>query len=103
MKKPDTDFYRYYNREKNCPKNVNNHFWELEQIYALYYKDTDYEKDNIMEYSNYGLSDFNEFDGVPLSFKALLFNRFSHWQSPDIEEFKKWYKKCYLQQNEDEQ
>lgn len=51
----------------------------------------------VSEYLHYNLETFNMADGVPLSLKALLFNRYAHWQSYwTAEGFKEWYKETYL-------
>lgn len=47
--------------------------------------------DYITEYICYGLLLFNDYDKTPLSLKALLFNRYCHWNSADTEGFKNWY------------
>lgn len=50
-------------------------------------------------YLIYGLEDFSVDDGVPLSLKAVLFNRYTHWSCGyyTIDGFKEWYLKEYLQ------
>ncbi len=59
------------------------------------------DKRHIMELVNdyiyHNLETFNINDGVPISLKALLFNRYAHWNSyVTAEGFKKWYRKAYL-------
>ena len=49
------------------------------------------------EYLSYGLREFENMDGVPITLKAILFNRFSHWNRADTEEFKAWYLATYRQ------
>ena len=50
------------------------------------------------------LKNFNVNDGVPVSIKALLWNRHQHWcggynpHEIEIENFKQWYKKEYLKE-----
>ena len=36
-------------------------------------------------------ADFEANDGVPMSFKALLYNRYMHWCCGPVECFKDWY------------
>lgn len=53
------------------------------------------------DYEAYGLKSFSADDGVPLSLKAFLFNRFLHWQGGngmeiDREGFKDFYLRFYL-------
>lgn len=51
------------------------------------------------EYVEYGLMNFSEDDGVPITLKAMLFNRYhtSNGFYPNISEmFKEWYERFYL-------
>lgn len=50
----------------------------------------------LTDYLNRGLNDFSFDDGVPLTLKALLFNRFEQWNEGDG--FEEWYKSEYLNQ-----
>ena len=48
------------------------------------------------EYLLMGMKDFEKYDNIPLTLKALLFNRFNQYnERMDIEAFKKWYKRYY--------
>lgn len=54
-------------------------------------------------YKNYGLENFNNDDGVPLTLKVLLFTRFMHWSGGygaeyDREAFKQFYFQTYIDQ-----
>lgn len=50
----------------------------------------------IDHYIEVGLKDFNETDDVPVSLKAVLFNRFTQYNDcVDVEAFKTWYNKHY--------
>lgn len=49
----------------------------------------------LTEYLNLGLNDYRYDDGVPLTLKALLYNRYSHWMSADVEAFKEFYENEY--------
>lgn len=53
---------------------------------------------HITDYREQGLECFREYDGVPISLKALLFNRFMHWGGPgdSVETFKQWYVDAYV-------
>lgn len=54
-------------------------------------------QDYVNEYDFHELEIFNPEDGVPLSLKALLFNRYFHWSSyATINSFKHWYLENYL-------
>ncbi len=50
----------------------------------------------IIEYVNNNLETFSLDDGVPLSLKALLYNRYQHWSWGSPEGFKEFYYKRYL-------
>ena len=50
----------------------------------------------LTEYTLKGLTNFSFNDGVPITFKALLFNRYQHWSMGDAEGFKEFYIKEYL-------
>ena len=41
------------------------------------------------------LKDFEPNDGTPIELKALLWNRYEHWTSGRLEDFKQWYLKHY--------
>ena len=59
-------------------------------------QDYEYMVEVISEYMCYGLLRFNEFDKAPVSLKALLYNRFCHWDyssNPDL--FKEWFHNYY--------
>ena len=88
--------------------------------FCRYYKGPGTENDNLMaEYEHRWIQDvlehnvkateyvepsdlheleiFNPGDGVPLTLKALLFNRWCHWSSyATINQFKHWYLESYL-------
>lgn len=51
--------------------------------------------DMVIEYMNDGLMMFADYDKAPLSLKALLFNRYCHWNYAGAEEFKYWYNNTY--------
>ena len=55
---------------------------------------------DVQEYNAYGMADFSLEDGVPVSLKALLFNRF--YKGGYVEfggaHFRRWYQEIYLQQ-----
>lgn len=52
------------------------------------------------DYKEYGLEPFNADDGVPMSLKAQLFNRYMHWcggygKDEDVKGFKRFYSESY--------
>lgn len=53
---------------------------------------------HIIFYKKCGFEHFREYDGVPMSLKGLLLNRYLHWSGPgdSIEGFKEWYVDAYI-------
>ena len=49
-------------------------------------------------YTKEGLADFSSDDGVPITLKALLWNRLNHFTDARPEDFKHWYTTKYLKQ-----
>lgn len=103
-------YCRYYKGEEECPeentKNNNSYLWYYEKMWVENpaFRDESFDPDNInfYEYKNAGLIDFNLNDNVPVTLKALLFNRYGHWSGgyENIPEgFKKWYNEFYLKNN----
>lgn len=51
----------------------------------------------LKEYTNAGLSNFEMYDGVPITLKAVLFNRYCKYaERTDIEGFKDLYQSTYI-------
>ena len=100
MKKEDlTKLCRYYKGEKENPyKNGNKAlFWDYERVWIDLSVDKDEMLGNMLdEYISAGLSEFEMQDDTPVALKALLYNRFCHWQMADTASFKKWYCDTYL-------
>lgn len=101
MKKEDLLKYcRYYKGEKyfvSTDPNIGNLWYYerawVEDIYNNRYNDT-----LIDEYIGAGLGLFSQFDGVPLTLQALIFNRYAKGcqsLSEAKEPFKKFYNKYY--------
>ncbi len=76
-------------------------FWDWEQkwlVWAAQHNDTD---DNLLdtmlyEYIQAGMDNFEINDGVPISLKALLFNRYFHWNEySKPADFMNWYVNTY--------
>ena len=97
---------RYYHGEKKNPyegKDQNKAMlWEYEEIWMHeYHRDTpacDFFDEMLDEYDAAGLSDFRADDGVPVTLKALLFNRYAktaNSMADAVEPFKKFYEKYY--------
>lgn len=56
---------------------------------------------NLSNYMRDGLSDFRKDDGIPISLKVLLYERYNHWMgcgldfSNDPDGFRKWFNEAY--------
>lgn len=91
---------RYYGGEESCPFEDQNKkmLWFYEMSWVI---DTSRGVDwsaAVDEYLSYGLARFSAGDGVPISLKALLFNRYmrdSFSVADSIEPFKTFYKTYY--------
>lgn len=99
-------YCRFYRGEEECPKDILLHpcgssLWYYEKRWVERNLDEERQKDikwDIDEYNAYGMSDFSVGDGVPVSLKALLFNRFYHGCPMEVggTSFRQWYLKNYL-------
>ena len=54
------------------------HMYE-ENWVRFHFDDSDYLLNETLFYIKEGLADFHADDGVPISMKAILYNRFCHW------------------------
>lgn len=99
---------RYYKGEEECPEDLHrqgaNMLWYYESLWATRAEFRSETDGNFLEYTASGLADFSTDDGVPMTLKALFFNRYSHWIggysiTSDREGFKNWYIEKYLQEN----
>ena len=52
----------------------------------------------IQHYVRAGLAEFENLDGVPVALKALLLDRFEHWNESGG--FEEWYRHDYLNKKE---
>jgi hypothetical protein len=89
---------RYYRGEDECPLQIKDkekcNLWYYESLWVEW--KGEYEDNG--EYEYHGLHDFEANDGVPLSLKKILFNRFTYWgggYGNDAELFKEWYLRHY--------
>lgn len=110
-KKSYLQFCRYYKGEENNPyegKDENKAMlWFYERAWVLEMQEVNADKKQVKdhisftyvnEYLGCGLAEFEQFDNIPTSLKALLFNRYaksSYSMKDAIEPFKKFYKKYY--------
>ena len=94
---------KYYKGELECPKSCKSDmFWHYEFKWVMLRMDEDSDllHDYLNDYDNAGLLDFEQNDGTPATLKALLFNRFCHWNSGTmlecVEPFKEFYENEYI-------
>ena len=83
-------FYYGKNVPENCGAHVG-HMYE-ECWVRFHFNEYDYLLNETLYYIRNGLGDFCADDGVPISMKAILYNRFCHWgwaETPDT--FRRWY------------
>lgn len=109
MKREDAIlFCRYYKGEDKCPPFHDPNkkaLWEYERFWVGQkmkfngIKEDDYVSDGTLEeYMSAGLRQFQETDGVPITLKALLFNRYaktSYSMETAVDGFKEFYLKHY--------
>lgn len=93
-------FCRYYKGENECPfkDNDKSFLWNYERAWVYDMANNTSLADNIGEYIACGLTDFSDEDGVPLSLKAVLFNRFAksfHSMESAVVPFMAFYKHYY--------
>lgn len=83
-------FYYGKNVPRDCGAQVGHSYEEC--WVNFHFGDSDYLMAETLEYIHEGLGDFCADDGVPISMKAILYNRFCHWgwaETPDT--FRDWY------------
>ena len=81
---------------KNVPEDCGAHAGHMyeEAWVRFHFNNDDYLLNETINYIKEGLGDFHADDGVPISMKAILFNRFCHWgwgETPDT--FREWYER----------
>lgn len=100
-------YCRYYKGEDEDPQEGNNSrdsmFWLYEKLWVEHEELHGDNPFNTIEYIRSGLEKFSEGDGVPITLKALLFDRHSHWSGSygadeDRKLFKMWYYEYYLKE-----
>lgn len=93
-------FCRHYDPLKPSHAQTQFGFYEYKWIEAMI-GERQYIIEMVTVYINYNLETFNVSDGVPISLKALLFNRYTHWESYfTAEGFKEWYISSYLNEKD---
>lgn len=99
MEKQDLlQFCKYYKGEENSPfQGTEGVLWGVEKTWVAFSLNTekgfDYLSKCLNEYLSCGLRDFEQFDDIPVSLKAVLFNRFEQWDEGG--DFKEFYRKYY--------
>ena len=75
------EFCRYYKGAKSCPLEDRDKsmLWRIEMLWV---KDSangcnDVLAEQLTDYIQTGLSNFNPYDGIPVTYKAYLFNRYA--------------------------
>ncbi len=78
--------------------------WKYERMWLeMSMKPDEFSQHRVEEYINHGLADMYMYDGVPVSLKALLFNRYAHWGYSDPDGFRVWYQHTYHPEIEQQQ
>lgn len=91
------DFCSYYNGNGNTGvDHTNSMLWEYEKVWVMKMQNWNFSLGEFNEYIHSGLGDFNADDGVPVTLKIILFNRYMHWSyGATAEGFKQWYLATY--------
>lgn len=98
-------FCRYYRGEPKNPyegKDTNEAaFWDYERFWVLEASKREPDFSEVLDnYLTWGLNDFSFNDGVPMTFKAMLFDRYAKTafsMREAAEHFKEFYVREYLQ------
>ena len=96
-------FTQYYKGESDCPNSCKHPiFCCYEQIWVENEEERAEDHPRVLEYKRYVLPFYNEEDGIPLSLKALLYKRYTHWSSgsctieDEVRGFKEFLQENYL-------
>lgn len=90
---------KYYDGTDASCEGENGMFAFYEKCWVqMHYPDAEELKLILSDYKQHGLGHFSDGDGVPITFKALLWSRFCHWSGypEDDENFKSFYISQYL-------
>ncbi|WP_027377922.1 hypothetical protein [Kaistella palustris] len=96
-----TRFYKGPGTEPQTNENNQKLLWDYERFWVEREDERAMDHPRVVEYLQDGLPLCNEDDGIPISLKALLFNRYCHWMGgygleSDVEGFKKFLHRDYL-------
>lgn len=99
-KKDLIQFCKYYQGEKECPyQGTNGVIWDWEKSWVELSVDDDKGafllSSFLDEYIFCGMKDFQKYDDIPITLKALAFNRFNQWDEGG--DFKEFYKKYFAE------
>lgn len=90
---------RYYKGEKDCPYNDKDPrytAWGIERIWVDTFNREDYTSYCIEDYIRHGMSSYRTADGIPLSLKATLMNRYFYYADREmLDDFKVFYESLY--------
>lgn len=96
-------YCRYYRGENKNPfSGITQNkamFWDYERYWVIESKRGNTFSEELTNYLNNDLDNFNFNDGAPVTLKAVLFNRYaqtSYSLRDAVEPFKEFYKKEYL-------
>ena len=99
---PFLQLTQYFKGEKECPKDcMHPNFWSYEKMWVENAHERAEDHPRMREYRQDVLPLYNMDDGIPLSLKALLYNRYTHWcggyaLEDDVRGFKKFLQENYL-------
>jgi hypothetical protein len=93
------DKCRYFKGEESCPASLKEAGKEYLWFYEMKWVELKGNYDDPGEFDDNNLSSFEKDDGVPISLKKMLFNRYIQdvWSIREaIPHFKKWYFEQYM-------
>lgn len=96
------DKCRYYKGEETCPESLKEAGKEYLWFYESKWVELNGQYEGNREYEDNDLASFEKDDGVPISLKRMLFNRYIQdtWSVKEaIPLFKTWYKEQYKGSN----
>ncbi len=96
-----TRFYKGPDTEPDTNENNARLLWDYEKMWVQCEEMRDENSAMVREYIDDVLPLWSEEDGIPLSLKALLYNRYTHWMGgygleADVAGFKRFIKRDYL-------
>lgn len=92
---------RYYKGESDCPfyDALDGRFWNYERFWVNWCISGDsFLLEMVDEYTRRGLADFHT--EIPITLRAILYNRYDHWAQGGEEDFKIWFVQDYFKAEE---